>query len=103
MLANAQRTGLYINMSLEEFATAKEVNGVWLVYVKGHKSFNTYGSAEVVIEKQTKALIHAYITNFRPVSSCQNVFLNFTGNQMDPSTVINGLINDMADAGIEKR
>jgi hypothetical protein len=103
LLANAQRTGALANMTLSEIHEGKQKGSSYIINVKSHKSYNTYGSAELVVKTSTMGLIFKYIQSFRPKNTTSPyVFINYTGNQMSSGTLINSLAQDMASASIEK-
>ena len=102
-LANCHRTGCIINMQLVDFNQASQRNEHYVISVTDHKTSNTYGPAEVVMDKELYGDMKRYITHYRVATDVPFLFVTWNGTQLDSGAVAGALTTELGHAGVEKR
>lgn len=101
-IANAHRSGVLANMTMEEYKKAKKVEDNMVISVKEHKTADTHGPARVVLSFSLFSYIGLYINELRRHvvessneeydSNKSHVFLSWSGGKLTSgqvSTAIN--------------
>ena len=101
-IANAHRSGVLANMTLEEYKAAKRVDDSMVISVKDHKTADTHGPARVVLSLSLFSYLRLYVSEMRSQmedstseeygSNKRSVFLSWNGSKLESgqiSTAIN--------------
>ena len=101
-IANAHRSGVLANMTLEEYKKAKRVDDSMVISVKEHKTADTHGPARVVLSLSLFSYLRLYINEMRSQvedstseeygSNKARAFLSWNGAKLESgqiSTAIN--------------
>ena len=93
-MGNAQHAGPICNMTISEYRAAKIQGSDFVVQVRTHKTFATYGQAKLVLTPRQ----HALVTSWMAIRSrlvrrgvghdCQNVFTNLSGAPLRSNSVV---------------
>ena len=102
-LSNANRSGCLINIMKKDLIDAACKSDSFILLVKEHKTANTYGCAELVVEQKLYSHLLTYVSKYRPQSSHNNLFLSWTGQPMDSGIICHALSTELSHVGIEKR
>ena len=101
-IANAHRSGVLANMTMQEYKKAKKVEDNMVISVKEHKTADTHGPARVVLSSSLFSYLGLYIKELRRHvvessneeydSDKAHVFLSWNGEKLESgqvSTAIN--------------
>ena len=101
-IANAHRSGVLANMTMQEYKKAKKVEDNMVIIVKEHKTADTHGPARVVLSSSLFSYLRLYINELRRHvvessneeydSNKAHVFLSWNGGKLESgqvSTAIN--------------
>ena len=101
-IANAHRSGVLANMTLEEYKAAKRVDDSMVISVKDNKMADTHGPARVVLSLSLFSYLRLYVSEMRSQvenstseeygSNKSRVFLSWNGCKLESgqiSTAIN--------------
>jgi hypothetical protein len=104
-MANAHRSGCLTNLILKEFTDGlkHERSDHYIVHVNKHKTSLIHGAAEVIITKELYRMMNTYIRYIRPVSSAEEVFINWSGTILSAGDIAKAFSMELAHAGVEKR
>ena len=97
-IANAHRSGVLANMTIEEFKKVKETNqGSMLISVKNHKTADVHGPARVVLTPTLFSYLNVYANEVRScvaISSSEKdsnspsfVFLSWNGQKLQSGQI----------------
>ena len=121
-VANCNRAGIVLNMTLEEFSKGRFRSDHFVVRVKEHKMklvfyflcvlyeclpfffSGTYGMADVVMDACLYRQVCFYISHYRPKTkdpTIRNVFLTWGGNKF--TCLSDALTNELQHSGCTKR
>ena len=65
-IANAKRSSVLANMTVDQFAQARLVDGLYVVSAADHKTSCTYGPAKIVLSSTLHRWISVYTQSVRP-------------------------------------
>ena len=92
-IANAHRSGVLANMTLEEYKAAKRVDDSMVISVKDHKTADTHGPARVVLSLSLFSYLRLYVSEMRSQmedstseeygSNKRSVFLSWNGSKLE--------------------
>lgn len=85
LISNGHRTGVTADKTFDEFQSAIHMeNDTFLISAHHHKTFATYGHAEVNTTKEQFLWLKIYIEKVPPQMQpqCSNVFVTWTGKEM---------------------
>lgn len=101
-IANADRSGVLANMTLEEYKAAKRVDDSMVISMKEHKTADTHGPAHVVLSLSLFSYLRLYVSEMQSQvedstseeygSNKSRVFLSWNGCKLESgqiSTAIN--------------
>ncbi|XP_065680802.1 uncharacterized protein LOC136094737 [Hydra vulgaris] len=99
---NGHRSGVSANLMVEEFNAAKLVGDFYELYVCKHKTFNSHGPAVITLTPIEFKWMQIYVKKVRPLveTSVRNVFISFSGNEMDSGQISNRLNSLWVKSGI---
>ena len=102
-IANAHRSGVLANMTMDEFLKAKKTSQEsMLIKVKDHKTADTHGPARVVLSPTLFSYLKVYVNEVRSLvqkdsDTSSSVFLSWNGLKLQ-----SGLISTAIDAAWQK-
>ena len=82
LIKNANRTGTFLNMTLDEVSAAQKRGADRIILVKDHKTKAAYGSADVIVDCDLYKHIQNYIKKYRCASATDAVFTNWGGSRV---------------------
>ena len=85
------RSGVSSKATIEEFNTMKKIDGMYLLYVKKHKTAYKFGPATVSFNDTEYRWLRTYVQKLRPLTKPQSnsLFLSWSGKQMDSGQISN--------------
>lgn len=89
-VANANRSGVLANMTLQEFQKARVVDGQNVVSVSDHKTASSYGPAKIVLTRTLHSWMVVYATQIRTqvlTKETPEFFLSWNGDRLSSGQV----------------
>ena len=110
MIDNANRAGVIVYMTVQEFERARREGGRHVVRVLQNKTVNTHGPAQVVLTTPLYHHLRIFLKEMRsqlslkgPDGSNAKVFLSWGGKPMESSQMSRALSSIFQKAGIDGR
>ena len=104
--SNAHRSGVTANVTIAEFdrvVVAKD--GMYLVSVENHKTFETYGHAHISLKPCEFQWLMIFVRKVRSqiITTHENIFLSWSGLPMDSGAISTQLASLWRKAGLNSR
>lgn len=106
VITNANRSGALANMTIEEFQSARKVDGSHVVSVVHHKTSYMYGPAKIVLSPLLFSWMSLFVESVRSQVNCRItgrakfVFLSWTGEALESGQITRAVQAAWKKAGL---